>query len=133
MRWGCQAGMCEKDIPCSGVGILTSSGHQLARDSPSTHPFVDPVITATFSARAPLQISLLSLIFAERGAKEQQRPLNNEALSIVVTIWPFSSWTQSWGRTWEDNHIMNHVKICVSTHNPWEGSTEVSDRCPTML
>lgn len=88
MTWGCQAAMCEKDIPCSGMGILTFPGHQLARDSPFTHPFVDPVITATFSARSQLQISLLLLIFAERGAKEQQRPLDNEALSIAVTVWP---------------------------------------------
>lgn len=37
----CQAGMCENGLPCSGMGTLTSPGHEAA-GTPIHSPFCGP-------------------------------------------------------------------------------------------
>lgn len=86
---GCQAGMCEKAIDYrarSGMGTLTSCGGNASEGFPFVHPFVDPVITATFSTGAQLLSALLLLVLAERGTKDQRRPLkaHDTALSMEI-------------------------------------------------
>lgn len=64
--------MCENGILCTRMRTLTSPSGEPACDLlPFTHPFVDPVITATLSARTQFPFALLLLVLAERGTEEQ--------------------------------------------------------------
>lgn len=62
MRWGCQEGH-----PLLWDGDFNRFS---LRGLPFTHPFVDPVITATFPARVQLLSAVLLLILAERTEEQ---------------------------------------------------------------